>query len=144
MNAASSVPPTFSRMSGIQEWRNAVMLFVNVYGEGYKNVLLNEGREITWFAQSRQWEGTPVIQRLINHAGGDLDGEVYEETPVHLFCREEGKGFVYCGRLTYLGHDPHRIPIRFVWRLDDFDTLQRMPPFSGLLEAAAALLPVTD
>jgi len=35
--------PTFSRMSGIQEWSNAVMLFVNVYGDGYKNVFLNGG-----------------------------------------------------------------------------------------------------
>ena len=27
-------PPTFSRMSGIQEWANAVALFVNIYGDG--------------------------------------------------------------------------------------------------------------
>lgn len=36
------------------------MLFVNVYGDGYKNVFLKNGKQITWFAQSRQWEGTPV------------------------------------------------------------------------------------
>ena len=35
--------PKFSRMSGIQEWENAVMLFVNVYGDCYKNVFLNGG-----------------------------------------------------------------------------------------------------
>ena len=61
MEAASAGgPPTFSRMSGIQEWRNCVMLFVNVYGEGYKNSFVGGGTEITWFAQPRQWEGTPV------------------------------------------------------------------------------------
>ena len=67
MHAASldGTMPTFSRMSGIQEWENAIMLFVNVYGTSYKNVFLDHGRQITWFAQSRQWEDTPVIRRLI-------------------------------------------------------------------------------
>lgn len=135
MEAASAVPPTFSRMSGIQEWQNCVMLFVNVYGEGYKNVLLNGGREITWFAQPRQWEGTPVIQRLINCAGGYLDDVLVDPTPVLLFCRQLGRGFVYCGRLEYLGHDPDRIPIRFVWRLADFDELEKCDPFIDLVQA---------
>ena len=45
MQAASldGTMPTFSRMSGIQEWDNAVMLFVNVYGGEYKNVFLHGG-----------------------------------------------------------------------------------------------------
>ena len=45
MHAASldGTMPTFSRMSGIQEWNNVVMLFVNVYGDCYKNVFLNNG-----------------------------------------------------------------------------------------------------
>ena len=67
---APNFSPTFSRMSGIQEWKNAVCLFINVYGDGYKNVFLEQGRFVTWFAQSRQWEGTPVVQRMINCAGG--------------------------------------------------------------------------
>ena len=41
--AVGGVMPTFSRMSGIQEWENAVMLFVNVYGGCYKNVFLDGG-----------------------------------------------------------------------------------------------------
>ena len=28
--------------------------------------------QVTWFAQPRQWEGTPVIQRLVNCAGISL------------------------------------------------------------------------
>lgn len=98
MEAASAEgSPSFSRMSGIQEWQNAVCLFINVYGDGYKNVFLDEGREVTWFAQPRQWEGTPVIQRMINSAGGvvtDDDGvaEEVEATPVLLFARNEGCG----------------------------------------------------
>ena len=44
MEAASAEgPPSFSRMSGIQEWRNAVALFINVYGDGYKNAFLSGG-----------------------------------------------------------------------------------------------------
>ena len=31
--ACAEGSPSFSRMSGIQEWRNAVFLFVNIYGE---------------------------------------------------------------------------------------------------------------
>ena len=60
-------------------------------------MFLDEGREVTWFAQPRQWEGTPVIQRMINSAGGvvtDDDGvaEEVEATPVLLFARNEGCG----------------------------------------------------
>lgn len=67
--------PTFSRMSGIQEWSNAVALFVNVYGDGYKNVFLKGGKNITWFAQNRQFEGTPVVQRLVHSRGGTVIDE---------------------------------------------------------------------
>ena len=42
-----SATPKFSRMSGIQKWKNCIQLFVNVYGDGYKNVFLNGGRQIT-------------------------------------------------------------------------------------------------
>ena len=42
-----SATPKFSRMSGIQKWKNCIQLFVNVYGNGYKNVFLNGGRQIT-------------------------------------------------------------------------------------------------
>jgi hypothetical protein len=30
------------------------MLFVNVYGDGYKNSFVGGGVEVTWFAQPRQ------------------------------------------------------------------------------------------
>ena len=145
MEAASAGgPPTFSRMSGIQEWRNCVMLFVNVYGEGYKNSFVRGGEEITWFAQPRQWEGTPVVQRLVNCDGGDVDddGETihFDETPVLLFCRDEGEGYVYCGELSYLGHDPTRIPIRFVWKLDDYDRIKDAAPFKSLIANCHNLL----
>eukprot|EP00938_MAST-03A_sp_MAST-3A-sp1_P000733 g733.t1 len=147
--AVSNGSPKFSRMSGIQEWRNVVMLFVNVYGDEYKNVFLHGGRQITWFAQSRQWEGTPVIQRLIHCAGGcvsfeDEEEDVnFEETPVLLFCRNLGQGYVYCGELSYMAHEPSQIPVRFVWCLDDFEYLQKnSKPFRSLVEACHSLVGV--
>ena len=139
--ASATCSPKFSRMSGIQEWRNAVLLFVNVYGDGYKNVFLDGGRAITWFAQSRQWEGTPVVQRLINCEGGkNLDGKVVRRTPVLLFCRNLGCGYVYCGRLGYGGHDPDRIPIRFIWELADFDKVAESRDFQNLVDACGRVL----
>lgn len=130
MEAAGN-KPTFSRMSGIQEWQNCVYLFVNVYGDGYKNVLLENG-EMTWFAQPSQWEGTPVVQRLINSMGGILDDDVVEPTAVCLFCRAFEKPFVYCGTLSYVAHDPHRLPIRFVFKIDNFPILSSKPAFKHI------------
>ena len=117
-----------------------------VYGEGYKNSFVAGGEEITWFAQPRQWEGTPVVQRLINADGGEAvdeesgETQTFDETPVLLFCREEGQGYVYCGELAYLGHDPTRIPIRFVWQLTDYEQLKDAPPFQSLVANCRNLL----
>jgi hypothetical protein len=58
--------PKFNKMSGIQEFKNAVALFVNIRGCSYENSWLSGGARITWFAQDRQTQDTPVIQRLIN------------------------------------------------------------------------------
>jgi hypothetical protein len=54
-----------------QEWENSVALFINVYGEGYKNAFLNGGEEITWFAQVLA--GT----RLLYHRAAVLPKVVY-------------------------------------------------------------------
>ena len=65
--------PKFSKMSGIQEWRNVVTLFVNVgdkHGNSYDNVFTHCGGRITWFAQPRQGEDTPVIQRIARTKDG--------------------------------------------------------------------------
>ena len=81
---------------------NCIQLFVNVYGDGYKNISqrgqANHGKSIVlhsqlyffanifwgekWFAQSRQWEGTEVIQEMIYSAGSVVeheDGTVSED-----------------------------------------------------------------
>ncbi|KAF1323188.1 hypothetical protein FI667_g10761, partial [Globisporangium splendens] len=76
--------PLFSRMSGIQLWRNAVVLFVNVQGESmYDNVFHQEPKSeseneppavyFQWFAQQRQHVGSPAIVRLLNAQKGHED-----------------------------------------------------------------------
>eukprot|EP01044_Picomonas_judraskeda_P016984 COSAG03_NODE_3112_length_2209_cov_2.446445_1_plen_113_part_00 len=40
--------------------------------------------------------------------------------------------YVYCGELAYRGHDPARIPIRFVWELRDFESVKSKPAFRQL------------
>ena len=46
------------------------------------------------------------------------------------------QGYVYCGRLSYMAHAPERLPIRFVWRLDDADSLMKdSAPFQDLVKA---------
>ena len=39
-----------------------------------------------------------------------------------------------------MGHDPSRIPVRFVWQLADFETLKDKEPFQALVEACTAML----
>ena len=38
-----------------------------------------------------------------------------------------------------MGHDPSRIPIRFVWALRDFETLRKRKPFQNLVRRRPAL-----
>ena len=60
--------PRFSKYSGIQEWKNAVCLFVNVgdkHGNSYDNVFTHAGGQVSWFAQPKQHEETPVIARIL-------------------------------------------------------------------------------
>jgi len=87
-----------------------------------------------------------VVQRLINADGGDVvdeesgETQTFEETPVLLFCRDEGCGYVFCGELAYLGHEPARIPIRFVWKLDDYEAIKDAPAFASLVRNCHSLL----
>mmetsp|Transcript_4634 Transcript_4634/g.5851 ORF Transcript_4634/g.5851 Transcript_4634/m.5851 type:complete len:97 (-) Transcript_4634:451-741(-) len=72
---------------------------------------------------------------------GDVVKDVikFEETTVCLFCREKGKGYVYCGLLDYVAHDPSRLPIRFIWSLNNYRLLSEREEFSSLIKAANQL-----
>ncbi|EGZ18336.1 hypothetical protein PHYSODRAFT_498773 [Phytophthora sojae] len=68
----------FSKMSGVQPWSNAVVLFVNVESESpYDNVFQQEeadGRSAVhfqWFGQNRWHDESPLVMRLRRMKRGD-------------------------------------------------------------------------
>ena len=85
--------PRFSKYEGSVQWRNGCALWVNVGGRAYSNNFLQGGRQITWFADSRQHSESPVIARLLKKAkerkttDGANGGQ--HTDPVLLFCRAE-------------------------------------------------------
>ena len=144
--------PKFSKMSGIQEWKNCVALYVNVgdkHGNTYDNVFTRAGSRISWFAQPRQDEDTPVIRSIVKTATMDEEsvedarrraeeGEDaaprYVDWPLHLFCRMEGCEYVYCGRLKMVDFEPNKRPMKFTMQLLDASLLRGSEHFLGLLE----------
>ena len=113
----------FSKYSGSLEWKNAVVLWVNIGGSDYKNVFFDGGARMTWYASPNNHEGTPVVARLLSKA------EV-----VLLFCRLPGMPYVCCGRLEYVSHVPRRQPLKFEWALVDLPKLRGQPDFDELLQ----------
>ena len=144
--------PKFSKMSGIQEWKNCVALYVNVgdkHGNTYDNVFTRAGSRISWFAQPRQDEDAPVIRSIVKTATMDEEsvedarrraeeGEDaaprYVDWPLHLFCRMEGCEYVYCGRLKMVDFEPNKRPMKFTMQLLDASLLRGSEHFLGLLE----------
>ena len=69
---------------------NAIFLFVNVGGQDYDNIFNVDSQtgeiSLQWFAQSRQHDETPVIQRIKNASlAGKLFLCVYNEKECVLF-----------------------------------------------------------
>lgn len=101
---------TFSRLSGIQTFANAIVLFVNLDSSNYDNVCFDDSRRlIQWFAQSRQSMESPVIARIV---GG--------KTNVFLLVRNGEQGYTFCGRVEVdsVG-DASARPLAFRLRLLD-------------------------
>jgi hypothetical protein len=87
--AAADATFKFSKLSGIQSFQNAIVLFVNIDGGAYENLFLDDSmRLIQWFAQARQSLDSPVIARIV---GGDCN--------VLLVVRELGEPYHFCGRV---------------------------------------------
>ena len=123
-------PPRFSKYSGIQEWRNAVALFVNVSGKTgdvYDNVFSAGAARMSWFAQRFHTEESPVIVKMV---GGD---GAPPPVPVVLYVRREGEAYVYCGRLTPDKVFPDEQPLKVVWNLEDAGRLGRSEALQELL-----------
>lgn len=101
--------PTFSQMSGLQQWKNALVLFVNVDGSaGYANTFHETAVagdrtavSFRWFAQRRWTTESPAVRRLCNTKRGHrrlqfdatfdapLDPTASQDDPLLLFLRNE-------------------------------------------------------
>lgn len=66
------------------------------------------------------------------------DDVVIPPSSVALICRVELEPYVWCGSLEYVSHDPTVRPIQFMWRLKNFDTLQRLPEFQRVVQFASS------
>eukprot|EP01138_Halocafeteria_seosinensis_P014755 gb/GECG01015063.1/.p1 GENE.gb/GECG01015063.1/~~gb/GECG01015063.1/.p1 ORF type:complete len:324 (+),score=37.07 gb/GECG01015063.1/:1-972(+) len=118
--SASGKKPRFNKMSGIQEFNNAILLFVNIdMTTKYNNVFRDNGRYMTWFAQPTQHEHTPVIQRLLNISTSNdrKNRESASFDRICLFIRLPERPYLYLGELRYVSHDPATRPLMFVWEL---------------------------
>lgn len=116
---------SFNKYSGVQEWDNAIFLWVNLGGKNNDvvNEFLDRGKQITWFGGSRMHDETPVVQRLLKL------GCQTQENSIILWCRryeDEKKTFgpyVCLGRLAYHSHVPGSYPLSFIWTLQDYAAL---------------------
>ena len=125
-DAEVPVAPRFSKYSGVQEWKNCIVLFVNVgNGNNYENVFYGKRAEnMAWFAQQSHSEETPVVKRLLR-----------DDEDIMLFLRRgAGEAYVCCGRLRMSEVDIDVRPLRIVWSLRDHDTLITSTDFRNLLD----------
>lgn len=120
----------FSKYVGALEWRNAVVLWVNIGGSDYKNAFSasdDGGLTMSWYASPSYHEQSPVVERLI--------GSVTSKMPILLLCRLPGEPYVCCGRLKYVSHVPRRQPLKFTWQLADEPMMRERPDFKAIMEA---------
>mmetsp|Transcript_14221 Transcript_14221/g.23554 ORF Transcript_14221/g.23554 Transcript_14221/m.23554 type:complete len:305 (-) Transcript_14221:144-1058(-) len=120
---------SFNKYSGVQEWMNdAIYLWVNVgkKDDDVVNDFLDNGRQISWFGGSRMHDETPTIQRLIR-IGKDTKKD--PDKGIVLWCRHYNTAaktyhpYTCLGRLSYESHVVGSRPLKFIWRLLDYDRL---------------------
>ncbi|KAL3931710.1 MAG: hypothetical protein SGBAC_011180, partial [Bacillariaceae sp.] len=117
---------SFNKYCGVQEWRNAMFLWVNLGNKDNPvvNDFLNDSKQITWFGGSRMHDESPVILKLIKmgqetatkapEAATKAPASTSNNTKsnIVLWCRKyqvETKQFtpyVCFGRLGYKSHEP--------------------------------------
>lgn len=124
---------SFNKYCGVQEWKNdALFLWVNL-GSPQSDVVndfLEGGRKITWFGGSRMHEESNVIRRLIRVGKkAASDGRLDSREGLVLWCRTYDPAkrthspYTCLGRLSYVEHEVGSHPLKFVWKLIDFDRL---------------------
>ncbi|GAX28526.1 hypothetical protein FisN_12Hh109 [Fistulifera solaris] len=122
---------SFNKYSGVQEWGNNVLfLWVNLGAPNSDvvNEFFDEGREVSWFGGSRMHENTPVLQKL-KDIGSKTNLEKSSSEGIVLWCRKytsDQKTFspyVCLGRLSLVSVDPSSQPVKFVWKLMDYESI---------------------
>jgi len=114
---------SFNKYSGVQEWKNAIYLWINIGGQkSVVNDFSQNGSRVSWYGGSKMREDSPVIQRLI-YMGKEIDSKII------LWCRhydiETKKLLPYTclGRLAYENNVSGSQPVAFTWRLIDYESI---------------------
>lgn len=131
---------SFNKYSGVQEWKNCVLLWVNLNTVDSPNDFLDNGRQMTWFGGSKMHDQSPAILSLLRlgrkKSSSDIDhmttsGVMSSEmSSVVLWCRrytphtKTFTPYVCFGQLGYRSHIPESQPLAFVWDLLDYDRLK--------------------
>ena len=128
---------SFNKYCGVQEWGNAIFLWVNLGDKGtVVNDFLHGGEQITWFGGSRMHDDSPVIHKLLRlgkeatTSSSTSSSSSSPSSNIILWCRKylvEKKQFspyMCLGRLAYQSHEPGSYPLSFVWTLLDYDALR--------------------
>lgn len=118
---------SFNKYCGVQEWKNAVFLWVNLGSKDNTvvNDFLDTGKQITWFGGSRMYDDSPVIHKLLK-LGKDVTGTSNIVLWVRKYDANSKKftPYICLGRLSYHSHQPGSHPLAFVWNLIDTDLLK--------------------
>eukprot|EP01134_Creolimax_fragrantissima_P000328 CFRG0328T1 len=136
--------PTYNKMSGIQEWRNCIFLFINLDSLSYKNTFRDDYERLVWFAQSSQTLSSPVICRLIRSL--DPNGFTKDcghdkcigrlRAEVHLFCRPPSQPYFYLGEAIAAEFSTtDSLPIKFNLTLANVTQLRDSELFVDRLKA---------
>jgi hypothetical protein len=134
----------FNKFTGLLEWRNALVLWINKDSACYENTFSDDWRTVTWFMSESHTLETPVIQRLLHHGAisphptastaAAADDNSDRPCDVVLFCRNQSTGdpYVFCGRVKYVQYFPNRVPVKFLFTLLDRQKLLQEADFCAL------------
>lgn len=109
----ASINPSYNRISGVLEWDNAVIVWVNIDDDSsYANVFADNGETLhfTWFGATRHHLESPIIQKML---------KLSKEESCFLFCRFKGGDYMCCGRIIFITSDEHNGRLRIIWLIAD-------------------------
>lgn len=123
---------SFNKYCGVQDWKNAMFLWVNLGNADTPNEFLEGATQVTWFGGSRMHDESPVVLKLVKYGkeATTKQEEGGSNNTIVLWCRryqpEEKKytPYVCFGRMGYRSHVPGSQPLSFVWDLLDYDGLK--------------------